>query len=161
MVALTFAAVPLYRLYVKVTGYGGLKQSAAIAPGAILKRTMTVQFDSNVASGLPWTFKPLAASQTLRIGELGEARFRVQNNAKTPVTAAATFNVLPFEAASYFRKVQCFCYTAQTLAPGEARDFAVSYFIDPRIAKDRDLDRIKSLTLSYTFFRRDDLVVDK
>ena len=161
MVAITYAAVPLYRLYVKVTGYDGTGSSATIAPGTILNRKVTLQFDSNVAPGLPWTFKPLQVSQSLHIGEVQLARFRVQNNAKVPVTAAASFNITPFESASYFRKIHCFCFTKQTLGPGESRDFAVSYFVDPQMAKDAAADDVKIMTLSYTLFRRDDLAVDK
>lgn len=161
MVAITYAAVPVYKLYVKVTGYDGTGSAATIAPGTVLPRKVTLQFDSNVAPGLPWTFKPLQVSQTLHIGEMQLARFRVQNRAKTPVTAVASFNIIPFESASYFRKVQCFCFTEQTLAPGETRDFAVSYFVDPKMAKDSAADDVKTMTLSYTFFRRDDLAVDK
>jgi len=161
MVAVTYAAVPVYKLYVRVTGYDGTGASARAAPNAILARKVTLSFDSNVAPDLPWSFKPLQASQTVHIGEIQLARFRVQNNAKTPVTATASFNIIPFASASYFRKLQCFCFAKQTLGPGETRDFAVSYFVDPKMAKDRGADHVKAMTLSYTFFRRDDLAVDK
>jgi len=161
MVAITYAAVPIYKLYVKLTGYDGTGSSATMAPGTILSRKVTLQFDSNVAPGLPWSFKPLQVSQTLHIGEIQLARFRVQNNANTPVTAVASFNIIPFESASYFRKIHCFCFTKQTLGPGETKDFAVSYFVDPKMAKDHAADEVKAMTLSYTFFRRDDLAVDK
>lgn len=161
MVAVTYAAVPLYRLYAKVTGYGGTKASAMAAPGAILKREVTVRFDSNASPNLPWVFKPLQIAETMHIGEVELARFHVQNNAKTPVTAVAAFNLAPFAAGPYFQKLHCFCFTKQTLGPGESKDFAVSYFIDPKMAADRQLDGVKTLTLSYTFFRRDDLAVDK
>ncbi|MFZ1991765.1 MAG: cytochrome c oxidase assembly protein [Alphaproteobacteria bacterium] len=161
MVAITYAAVPVYKLYVKVTGYDGTGSSATIAPGTILSRKVTLTFDSNVAPGLPWSFKPLQPSQIMHIGEVELARFRVQNNAKTPVTGVASFNITPFESASYFRKIHCFCFTKQTLGPGETRDFAVSYFVDPKLDKDKAADDVKTMTLSYTFFRRDDLAVDK
>ena len=161
MVAITYAAVPVYKLYVKVTGYDGTGSAAAAAPGAILARKVTLAFDSNVAPGLPWSFKPLQSTQIMHLGEVELARFRVQNNANRPITAVASFNILPFESASYFRKIQCFCFTKQTLAPGEARDFAVSYFVDPKMAKDHAADAVQAMTLSYTFFRRDDLAVDK
>jgi cytochrome c oxidase assembly protein subunit 11 len=161
IVAITYAAVPLYKLYAKLTAYGGTAASASAAPGTILARKMTLQFDSNAAPGLPWSFKPLQLAETLHVGEVQLARFRVQNNAKTAVTAVAAFNVAPFAAARYFQKLHCFCFTKQTLEPGESKDYAVSYFIDPKIAKDHDLDDLKTLTLSYTFFRRDDLAVDK
>lgn len=161
MVVVTFAAVPLYKLYVKVTGYGGIAQSADAAPSAVLKRKVTVEFDSNTAPNLPWSFKPAQGSETIRIGAQGVARFHVQNNAKAPVAAVASFNIVPFAAAAYFETTQCFCFVKQTLAPGEAKDISVSYFVDPAFAKDGQLDGVKTLTLSYTFFRRDDLVVDK
>ncbi len=103
---ITFAAVPLYRLYVKATGYGGIGRSAAAMPGAVLKRKVTLEFDSNTSPDLPWTFKPVQGAETIRIGEVGRARFHVQNNAKTPLTAVASFNILPFAAAAYISNHQ-------------------------------------------------------
>ena len=160
-VGLTFAAVPVYWLYVKATRYGGIQHTPDARPAAVLRQRATVQFDSNTAPNLPWTFKPLQGTETLRIGQLGVAYFHVQNNASVPVAAVASFNIVPFSAAAYFKITKCFCFTKQTLAAGEGRDFSVTYFIDPAIAKDGDNDGINALTLSYTLFRRDDLVVDK
>jgi cytochrome c oxidase assembly protein subunit 11 len=161
MVALSYASVPLYRLYCQVTGYGGTTGRAVVAPGTILDRTVTVTFDSNAPPTLPWSFKPLQGAQTVHIGEIALARFRVKNTTDKPITASATFNVLPFEVGKYFKKLYCFCFTAQTLGPGEEKDLPVTYFVDPALAKVHDLDDVKTITLSYTFFRRDDLVVDK
>jgi len=161
MVALTYISVPLYKLYCKVTGYGGTTQSAAAAPGEILNRKMTVRFDSNAQPDLPWTFKPDQISQTVHIGEVALARYHIKNNASVPITASAAFNVAPPDIGKYFDKLYCFCFTAQTLQPGEEKELSVSYFIDPKLAQEHRLDSVKTTTLSYTFFRRDDLAVDK
>jgi cytochrome c oxidase assembly protein subunit 11 len=160
MVTLTYVAVPVYRLYRKVTGYNGTAQSASAVPGRILSREITVRFDSNTQPNLPWTFKPDQISQTIHIGEVALAHFHVRNNASIPITASAVFNVDPPDVGKYFNKISCFCYTAQTLLPGEEKDLSVSYFIDPKLAQQRRLDGVQTATLSYTFYRRDDLAVD-
>jgi cytochrome c oxidase assembly protein subunit 11 len=160
MVGLSYAAVPLYRLFCRVTGYGGTTQAAEMAPGVILDREMTVRFDSNASPDLPWDFRPLQVSETVHVGEVSLARFHVKNDSSFPVTASASFNVLPVDAGKYFNKLYCFCFTLQTLAPGEEKDLPVSFFIDPKIAKERRFDDLKTITLSYTFFKRDDVPVD-
>lgn len=156
MVGLSYASVPLYRLFCQVTGYGGTTQVATSAPTRILERTMTVRFDSNVAPDLNWSFEPVERNQTLRVGELGLAYYRVRNRGLERSTGMATFNVVPMAGGSYFSKVQCFCFIEQTLEPGEEKLMPVTYFIDPSIADDEGMDRVKSMTLSYTFFRRDE-----
>lgn len=156
MVGLSYASVPLYRLFCQVTGWGGTTQRAEAAPGEVLDRTVTVRFDATVSDGLPWRFKPEQFSQTLRIGEAGLAFYEAQNLTDRPVSGRATFNVTPAKAGVYFSKIECFCFTEQVLQPGEKVSMPVSYFVDPKLARDRNLDEVQTITLSYTFFRWDD-----
>lgn len=152
MVGASFAAVPLYKIFCQVTGFGGTTRRATQGADQVLERTMTIRFDSTVAQGLPWTFKPEQNSQTIHVGESSIAFFKAVNNSKKPVTGRAAFNVSPAKAGIYFKKIQCFCFTEQTLQPGEAADMPVTYFIDPAIADDPDLDDVETVTLAYTFF---------
>lgn len=150
MVGLSFAAVPLYRLFCAVTGYGGTTQVAEAAPAPSAER-LTVRFDANVAGGMPWVFeapKPVK----LALGETGLVAYRVRNPANRPVLGTATYNVVPLQAGQYFNKVQCFCFTEQLLKPGEEKEFPVTFFVDPAILEDPDVAGVKSITLSYTFF---------
>lgn len=151
MTGMGFAAVPLYRVFCQITGFDGTAGRAEAAPGPILERTVDVRFDANVRD-LPWTFKPEQVSQTVRIGETKIAHFTVVNNGKVPLTGQATFNVLPETTGLYFKKVQCFCFTEQTLDPGETMDFPVVYFVDPEFATDPETRGKQEITLSYTFF---------
>jgi cytochrome c oxidase assembly protein subunit 11 len=153
MVGLAFASVPLYRVFCQVTGFGGTTQRADAAPVQVLDRKMTVAFDANVNTGLNWQFKPAQASQKVRIGEQTLAFYKAVNNSSKPITGTATFNVTPVAAGAYFSKVECFCFTEQTLEPGQAVDMPVSYFIDPDIVNDPDVQSIDTITLSYTFYR--------
>ncbi len=152
MVGASFAAVPLYKLFCKVTGYGGTTQRASAAAPRILDRTIEVQFDTNVASNLPVRFTPRDPSQTLRIGETGLAFFEVENLSDHPVTAVATFNVAPAVTGVYFQKLQCFCFEPRALAPHEKASLPVLYFIDPAIVDDPDARDTRQITLSYTYF---------
>ncbi len=153
MVGLSFAAVPLYRIFCAKTGWAGTPQRAAEAPGIIAPQTVTVRFDANVARGLPWAFEPAQPELTLHIGENKLAFFRAVNRSKETVTGSAVFNVSPDIMGQYFTKIQCFCFTEQTLKPGEAVEMPVSFFIDPAILKDRDGRTVRDMTLSYTFHR--------
>ena len=152
MVGLSYAAVPLYDLFCRVTGYGGTTQTSDVGADEILDRTMTVQFDASLAAGMPWVFKPLQFSQEVNIGESGLAFYEAKNPTDRPVVGRATYNVTPQKAGSYFAKLECFCFTEQLLEPGESIEMPVSYFIDPAIADDPNLDEVKTVTLSYTFF---------
>ena len=154
MVGLAFASVPLYRLFCQVTGYGGTTQRAveAAAP-AVGDRVVTVRFDATTDQQLPWRFHPEQRAVEVRVGEQALAFYRAENRSDRPVTGRATFNVTPFKAGSYFVKIDCFCFTEQTLAPGEAVDMPVTFYVDPAIAEDRNLDDVGTITLSYTFFR--------
>lgn len=161
MAGLSFASVPLYRLFCQVTGIEGTTRRAASAPRQILARKMTVRFDANTDPGLPWAFKPAQLSQEGHIGEPLLATYRAENLSSQPVTGRAVFNVEPEEAGRYFNKIACFCFTLQTLKPGEKVDMPLTYFVDPKIAEDHRLDDLSTITLSYTFYRQDGAKVDK
>jgi cytochrome c oxidase assembly protein subunit 11 len=147
-------SVPLYRLFCAATGYNGTTQRATEAATEIVKdRTITVQFYANVAPGLDWEFRPEQRSVDVHPGETKVINYKAFNMSKQPVTGTATFNVTPSKAGLYFDKLQCFCFTAQHLAPGQSADLAVQFFVDPDIAKDHDDDDVDTITLSYTMFR--------
>jgi cytochrome c oxidase assembly protein subunit 11 len=154
MVGLSFAAIPLYRLFCQVTGYGGTTQvTKADRPSPVLERRMTVSFDSNVAPNLAWKFRPLQKDVSVRVGEETLIFFEAENTSDKPITGTATFNVTPYKAGQYFVKVECFCFQEQTLQPGQVVQMPVSFFIDPSIAKDKNAYDLEAITLSYTFFR--------
>ena len=153
MVALSFAAVPLYRLFCQVTGFAGTTQVAASAPGAVGSKVVAVRFDANVAPGLAWRFvapKPVE----VRPGEERLVEFTATNISNEPLLGTATFNVTPLQIGRYFNKIQCFCFTEQLLLPGESKEFPVSFFVDPSIAQDEDGKDVTAITLSYTFFNK-------
>ena len=156
MGCLAFASVPLYRIFCQVTGFGGTPQRAESAPdmtGApAADRVITVRFDSNIAD-VPWRFEPAQRAIQVHVGETELATYRARNTAQRAITGQATFNVTPDKAGPYFDKIQCFCFTEQTLQAGETVAMPVSFFIDPAILKDRNLDDVDTITLSYTFFR--------
>ncbi len=156
MVGLVAVSVPLYRLFCQVTGYGGTTQVAEEATGVVLARNMTVRFNSDVNNELPWHFKPVQRSVNVKVGEEALIFYKAMNNSNETITGTATFNVTPFKAAQYFNKIDCFCFTEQTLVPGEEVDMPVSFYIDPEIAKDKRLEEVKEITLSYTFFRAEE-----
>jgi cytochrome c oxidase assembly protein subunit 11 len=153
MVGLSFAAVPLYRIFCQVTGYAGTTQRAETSSAAVTDRDMTVRFDASMSSDLNWSFKPVERKITLKIGENRLAFYRAANMSDETLTGTATFNVTPEIAGSYFVKIDCFCFTEQTLQPHQEVDMPVSFFIDPAILDDPDAKRIEEVTLSYTFFR--------
>ena len=152
MVGMSYAAVPLYRLFCQATGYGGTTQRAAAASGRTVDRWITIRFDAETASDLPWTFKPLQSSMRVKVGESALAYYHVENRGRDALVGTATYNVTPLKVGYYFDKTQCFCFSEQILKPGEAADLPVAFFVDPDIVKDRNLDDITTITLSYTFF---------
>lgn len=152
MVGMSYAAVPLYELFCKVTGYGGTTQVAETPSDRILERDITIRFDANVAGGLPWKFKPVERSVTLKVGATGEAAYGFTNMGEVANVGTSTFNVTPPSAGIYFNKLECFCFTEQQLAAGETVEMPVVFFIDPAIAEDPELDLVNTITLSYTFF---------
>jgi cytochrome c oxidase assembly protein subunit 11 len=151
MTGAAFAAVPLYRTFCQLTGFDGTVRKAEAAPTTVLDQTLLIRFDANVR-GVPWEFAPDQTSQTVKIGKTGLAFFHVKNNSDKPVTAHAAYNVVPEAAARYFQKLQCFCFTDQTLQPGQGADFPVVYFVDPKYVSDPDTKNQPDITLSYTFF---------
>lgn len=152
MGALAWASVPLYDLFCRVTGYGGTTQEASAASDVILDRTVTVRFDASVATKMPWTFKPAKKTMEIRIGETGLAFYEAHNPTDRPVTGTASFNVTPLSAGLYFSKIECFCFTEQTLQPGETVMMPVTFFVDPEMVADDETAKIHTITLSYTFF---------
>ena len=153
MVGASFAAVPLYRLYCQVTGYAGTTQRAEKGSDVVLDRTITIHFDANVASDLPWTFEPAQHKMEVRIGESALAFYKATNNSDRPIVGTAVFNVTPEASGAHFNKVQCFCFTEQRLEPGESMDMPVSFFVDPEFVSDPDTKKLSELTLSYTFYQ--------
>jgi cytochrome c oxidase assembly protein subunit 11 len=156
MVGLSFASVPLYRVFCQVTGYGGVPQRAEKAPGEVLDRTVTIRFDGNVDRSLPWTFAPVQQTIDVKIGETALAFFKASNNSSVPVSGRAIFNVSPELAGRYFTKIECFCFKQQTLAAGQTVDMPVTFFVDPKFVDDEDTKDISEITLSYTFYRSDE-----
>ncbi|PHZ85618.1 cytochrome c oxidase assembly protein [Paremcibacter congregatus] len=156
MIGLVVASVPLYRLFCQVTGYGGTTQKAESSTGTVLAREMTVRFNADVNQHMPWYFKPVQTSVTVKVGEEALIFYKAVNNSNKTITGTATFNVTPFKAAMYFNKIDCFCFTEQTLAPGEEVDMPVTFFVDPDIVNDKRLEEVTEITLSYTFFEADE-----
>lgn len=154
MLAASFAAVPFYRLFCQLTGFGGIAQRADAAPSAekISARTVTVSFNADTAPDLPWDFKPAENTITVKLGAPFTTHYTVTNRSDQPIVGTATHNVQPERAAPWFNKVECFCFQEQVLQPGETRDMPVNFFIDPDMITDRALDDVQAVTLSYTFF---------
>jgi cytochrome c oxidase assembly protein subunit 11 len=152
MVGMSYAAVPLYYAFCRATGYGGTPNRADKAPDTVLDRVMTVRFDTNVDPALPWSFEPVARSVQVKVGENKLVFFRATNHSDKPVIGHAAFNVQPDNAARYFSKIQCFCFTEQRLEAGQTVEMPVSFFVAPEILKDKNDDSVSEITLSYTFY---------
>jgi cytochrome c oxidase assembly protein subunit 11 len=151
MTGLAWASVPLYRLFCQVTGLNGTTQRGLRAPGAT-DAQVRVDFDANVSPKLPWVFKPENPHETVAIGARDMVFFTATNRSIKPITGTATFNVTPAQAGKYFTKIQCFCFTQQTLQPGETARMPVIFFVDPKMLADPDARSIETITLSYTFY---------
>ncbi len=152
MAGLAYASVPLYDLFCKVTGFDGTPVVRTQPSGEVVDRSIAVRFDANVAPGLNWRFEPEAPEVRLKLGETATVFYRLTNAGPRPTTGIATFNVQPDLAGAYFAKLECFCFTDQTLQPGESRDLAVVFYVDPALEKDRNVKDLRNLTLSYTYF---------
>ena len=151
MTGLAFASAPLYRAFCSLTGFGGTPLRAERAPGAVAGK-IGVRFDANVHPGLPWRFEPEQRTVRIAPGEQTKIFYRAQNLSAKPITGQAAFNVTPDQAGKYFNKIQCFCFTEQTLKAGQSVDMPVVFFVDPKILKDEDTKDIDEITLSYTFY---------
>jgi cytochrome c oxidase assembly protein subunit 11 len=152
MVGMSYAAVPLYRLFCQVTGFGGTTQRAEAAPERATDTPVSVRFDANTSGNLAWSFHAVQTQMTVKVGEQNMAYYKATNISDKPVTGTAVFNVTPVNAGAYFNKIQCFCFTEQTLQPGESIEMPVSFFVDPDMLEDPDAAGIKEITLSYTFY---------
>ncbi|OYX67013.1 MAG: cytochrome c oxidase assembly protein [Sphingomonadales bacterium 32-64-17] len=161
MLGLGYASVPLYRLFCQVTGFAGTTQRATEADANLAERfaasaggaTYSIRFDANTERDMPWDFRPLQRTDTVSIGQRDMAIFVARNNSSVPITGTATFNVEPEQAGAYFNKIQCFCFTEQTLQPGEEVRMPVLYFVDPKALDDPNMAEVEQITLSYTFHR--------
>ena len=151
MVGLAFASVPLYRIFCQVTGFGGTPMRADSAPGAVAGQ-VGVRFDANINPALPWTFAPEQEVVRIHPGAKTTIYYKAKNLVARPTTGRAIFNVSPAKAGQYFSKIECFCFTEQTLKPGESVDMPVIFFVDPRIREDESTKDIDEITLSYTFY---------
>jgi cytochrome c oxidase assembly protein subunit 11 len=152
MVGASFAAVPLYSWFCRTTGFAGTTQRAKAAPTQTSGRAITVRFDSNVGPGLPWQFEPERRTIDVKLGEVVTIYYKVINEAARVTVGQAAYNVSPSTTGIYFEKINCFCFTEQTLKPGEKRDMAVVFYVDPKLAADSEQDGTNMITLSYTFY---------
>ena len=152
MVGVSYAAVPLYSWFCRTTGFGGTTQVAKSAPIQTSSRIVTVRFDSNVADGLPWSFAPEKNTIDVRLGQVVTVYYKVANQAARATVGQAGYNVSPPTVGIYFEKINCFCFTTQTMQSGETRDMAVVFYVDPKLADDSEQDRVSTITLSYTFY---------
>jgi len=152
MVGVSYAAVPLYSWFCRTTGFGGTTQVAKAIPTQQSDRTIRVRFDSNVAAGLPWLFEPERNTIDVHLGQVVTVYYKVTNRSARATSGQAGYNVNPPTVGIYFDKINCFCFTEQTLAPGETRDMAVVFYVDPKLAKDSEQDALSTITLSYTFY---------
>jgi cytochrome c oxidase assembly protein subunit 11 len=152
MASLSFAAVPFYDWFCRVTGFGGTTSVAEVAPDTILDQTVVVKFDASTERGMPWQFRPVQREMTVRIGENAIAFYEAFNPTDRPVAGTASYNVAPDAAGGYFAKIACFCFTEQVLQPGERIEMPVSFFVDPSIVTDPEGKFVKEITLSYTFY---------
>lgn len=152
MIGLTYASVPLYRAFCAATGFAGTTQVAKGAPAHRGARTITVRFDGNIGSGLPWTFSPETPQIELRTGQTATIYYKVRNDAGRAITGRAEYNVTPDVVGGYFDKISCFCFSTQTIGPNETVEMPVVFFLDPALEKDKSLNGVDAVTLSYTFF---------
>ncbi len=153
MLGLSFAAVPLYQIFCQVTGYGGTTRVAEAAVAIpVTDRKIKIRFVANVNHDMPWNFKPSQLTQEIRVGERKIATYFAENPTKQRITGTAVFNVTPFKAGEYFNKIECFCFTEQTLEPGERAEMPVDYFVDPTFTEDPYMDDVTEIVLSYTFY---------
>jgi len=153
MVGLSFAAVPLYNMFCRVTGFGGTTQVALVLPGIILDRSVTVKFNADVNRQLPWDFRPQQREIDVKLGAKGFATFSAHNRLARPSAGTALYNVTPPKVGKYFHKIQCFCFDEQILGPGQKVSMPVMFYVDPAMDEDPGMNDVSVITLSYTFFK--------
>ncbi|MGB0506840.1 MAG: cytochrome c oxidase assembly protein [Pikeienuella sp.] len=152
MVGLSFAAVPLYDLFCRVTGFGGTVATADAGADRVLDKEVTVRFSANTERDMEWSFKPVQTKMKIKVGQTGLAFYEATNTSDRPIAGTATFNVTPFSAGGYFTKIDCFCFTEQVLAPGQTVQMPVTFFVDPEMMDDDEASFVHTITLSYTFY---------
>lgn len=158
MVGASYAAVPFYNWFCRATGFNGTTQVATSAPSSSTERHIAIRFDSNVSGGLPWKFEPEKTEINVKIGDVVTAYYTVTNQAARPTYGLAAYNVAPLTAGVFFQKINCFCFTEQAFGPGEKRELAVVFYVDPALIADREYDELNTITLSYTFYPAKDPV---
>jgi len=158
MIGFSFAAVPLYKVFCQVTGYGGTTQLASEMPTQVFDREVQIRFNADHAENLPWSFRPVQKEVRLKVGESGLAFYKAENHADKAVTGMAIYNVTPLKAGQYFTKVDCFCFTEQVLEPGQIADMPLTFYVDPEFMDDPDMEDVQTITLSYTFYNQSDEV---
>lgn len=151
MLALSFASVPLYDWFCRVTGWGGVTNVASGPSSEVLDQTVNIRFDGSLERGMPWTFKPVVREMEIKIGETGLAFYEAHNPTDKPIAGTASFNVYPYSTGTYFNKIACFCFEMQVLQPGETVQMPVTFFVDPDMLDDKEAKYAKTITLSYTF----------
>ena len=161
MVGLSFASVPLYRLFCQVTGFGGTTQISQILPDKILERSVTVKFNADVNRALPWDFRPQQREITVHIGEKALIAYAARNKIARPTAGTAIYNVTPLKVGKYFHKIQCFCFDEQILGPGQKVSMPVMFYIDPAMDEDPGMEDVSVITLSYTFFPADSSALEQ
>jgi cytochrome c oxidase assembly protein subunit 11 len=156
MAGMAYAAVPLYRIFCQVTGYGGTTQRSELLTSVpVLNRQINIRFDANTADHLNWNFRPVERQVSVKLGEQKQIFYFAENLSNKAITGTATFNVTPQYAGSYFNKIECFCFSETTLQPGEKIDMPVVFFVDPELDREDIMKNLKTITLSYTFFPDD------
>jgi len=161
MAALSYASVPLYDLFCRVTGFGGTTQVSTALPDVVVDRTITIKFNADTSRNLPWLFKPQQRSVDVKLGQKGLTAYLARNKADKPTTGTAVYNVTPLKAGKYFHKVQCFCFDEQTLQASQEVDMPVMFYVDPALNEDPNMDDVQNITLSYTFFSAESEELDK
>ncbi len=161
MVTLSFASVPLYDLFCRVTGFGGTTQVSESLPSEVIDRQMRIQFNADTSRQMAWEFGPEIRSVNVNVGERGLVNFIARNPADRPTAGTAVYNVTPLKAGKYFHKVQCFCFDEQILQPGQEVNMPVMFFVDPAIDDDPNMEDVETITLSYTFFKTDSSELDQ
>jgi cytochrome c oxidase assembly protein subunit 11 len=154
MVGAAYAAVPFYNWFCRATGYNGTTQVATAGPTGMIDRKVIVRFDANVGPGLPWRFEPEQNQIEVKLGQVVTVHYKVINEAARPISASAAYNVTPLSVGAYFDKINCFCFTEQHLKSAETRQMTVVFYVDPAMVKDSDTDDVKTITLSYTFYKQ-------